>query len=51
MRDKNYRRRQEAKHYNARMAILSKGNLDLLNSENLNEKEERKRKGFVVVSK
>lgn len=41
MRDKNYRRKQEAKHYKARVNILSNGNLDLLNSENLTEKEQR----------
>ena len=35
MRDKDYRRAQEAKHYKARMNILSKGNMELLKEENL----------------
>ena len=47
MRDKNYRRRQEAKHYKARVSILSKGNAELLNSENLTEKEERKKNRLI----
>ena len=47
MRDKNYRRKQEAKHYNARLSILSYGNLKLLKSENLTEKEERNRKRLI----
>ena len=47
MRDKNYRRKQEAKHYNARLTILSPGNLELLKSKNLNEKEERLKRRLI----
>lgn len=41
MRDKNYRRRQEAKHYKARFDFLSKGNIKLLHETDLSDKEER----------
>lgn len=47
MRNKDYRRREEAKHFKARKRILSNGNLDLLESENLSEKEERKRNRLI----
>lgn len=47
MRDKNYRRRQEVKHYNARRNILSKSNLELLKATNLTEKEERIRRRLI----
>ena len=47
MRDKDYRRAQEAKHYKARINILSKGNMELLKEENLTPKEERKRRRLI----
>jgi len=47
MRDKDYRRSQEAKHYKARLNILSKGNMELLKEENLTPKEERKRRRLI----
>lgn len=49
MRDKNYRRREEAKHYKARIKILSNGNQKLLNAdnENLSDKEKRNKNRLI----
>lgn len=41
MRDKNYRRKEEAKHYKARFDFLSKGNIKLLKETDLSGKDEK----------
>lgn len=41
MRDKNYRRKEEAKHYKARFDFLSKGNRRLLKDNELDDKGEK----------
>ena len=43
MRDKNYRRKQEAKHYKARLSLLSTDTLDLLFNPNRELSEDEKR--------
>lgn len=47
MRDKNYRRKQEAKHYKQRVSHLSNGNLELLKDENLTDKEAKRKQRLI----